>query len=67
MFPTGLITLRRNYELNKMPGVLMVSPAEAYKNIQRLRRIIAKEKAKIIYHHDLAEWKTYKKLPECYD
>jgi len=67
VFPAGLITIRKNYELNKIPGVLMVSPAEAWKNVQSLRQIIAREKAKVMYHHDLQEWMTYKKLPDYYD
>lgn len=65
--PTGVIPLRRNYELDAIPGVLMVSPGQAYANMQKLKRIIAKERAKVLYHHDLTEWRTCKKLPDYYE
>lgn len=65
--PTGVIPVRRNYELDTIPGMLMVSPGEAYANMQNIKRIIMKERARVIYHHDLAEWRTYKRLPDYYE
>ena len=50
-----------------MTGTPRVAPATVWGSMTRLRRIIELERATVIFHHDAAQWKTLRLLPELYD
>jgi N-acyl homoserine lactone hydrolase len=67
MMPAGCIPQRINLEENIMTGTPRAGPEATYASMERLRAIIRREDAMVLYHHDPEEWKTVKLAPEYYD
>ena len=67
MMPAGCIPQRINLEEDIMTGTPRAGPKTTYESMTRLKRIIRREDAMVLYHHDPEEWKKVKLAPEYYD
>lgn len=67
VLPAGVIPQRKNLEQDIMTGTPRVDPMIVHASMDRLKNIIRLEKAKVIFHHDMEEWKHVKLAPEFYD
>lgn len=67
VLPAGVIPQRKNLEQDIMTGVPRVDPRIVHASMDRLKRIIQLEQAKVIFHHDIEEWKHVKLAPKFYD
>ncbi|WP_325544573.1 N-acyl homoserine lactonase family protein [Ramlibacter sp.] len=67
VFPAGAIPQRANLEHNIMTGTPRAGPAVAYRSTDKLRGIIERERAMVIFHHDPHEWEQIKQAPDFYD
>lgn len=67
VLPAGVIPQRVNLELGIITGTPRVDPVVAYRSMERLKRIVERESAVVIFHHDPEEWKRVKLAPDYYD
>ena len=67
VFPAGIMPQRANFEEGIMTGTPMVAPANVHASMERIRQIAEREKALVIFHHDMDAWREIRKAPEFYD
>jgi len=67
VLPAGVLPQRANLDKNIMTGTPRVDPAVVHNSMARLREIIQRQRAMVIFHHDLEEWSKIKLAPEYYD
>jgi N-acyl homoserine lactone hydrolase len=66
LLPAGVIPQSRNYDDGFMTGRLLVSPDEAIRSVTRLESIAQREDARLLFHHDIEAWASYKHAPAFY-
>ncbi|GAB3582857.1 N-acyl homoserine lactonase family protein [Amycolatopsis endophytica] len=66
LMPAGVIPTKENFDTDVMTGRLLVDPPEAYRSARRLKKLAADEDALVLFHHDPADWKTYRQAPDHY-
>ncbi len=67
VLPAGVIPQKANLEHGIMTGTPRVAPTDVHRSMERLKRIIERERAMVIFHHDADEWKKVRLAPEYYD
>lgn len=67
VFPAGVIPQRVNLEKNIMTGTPRAGPVVTFASMDRLRSIIERDNAMVIFHHDAAEWAKIRPAPQFYD
>ena len=67
VLPAGVIPQRVNLEHNIMTGTPRAGPETTFRSMDRLRRIIERERATVIFHHDLETWQSIRPAPAYYD
>jgi glyoxylase-like metal-dependent hydrolase (beta-lactamase superfamily II) len=67
VLPAGVIPQRANLERTVMTGTPRVAPAVAHGSMARLRRIIERERATVMFHHDAEAWGAVRLAPAYYD
>jgi ABC-type histidine transport system ATPase subunit len=58
---------RANFDEGIMTGTPMASPQMVQASMARLRRLAERERALVIFHHDMAAWREIRQAPEFYD
>lgn len=66
VLPAGVIPQRVNLEKDIMTGTPRAGPVAAYASMNKLRRIIERENATVIFHHDPRSLDEIKLAPEYY-
>jgi len=67
VMPAGSIPQRRNLDGNIMTGTPRAGPVATYASTDKLRRVIARENATVIFHHDAESWPEVRLAPAFYD
>ena len=67
VLPAGVIPQRANLDRSVSTGTPRVDPKVVHASMERLIRVIEREDALVIFHHDPEEWKSMKLIPEFYD
>ena len=67
VLPAGVIPQRLNLDRRVTTGAPRVDPKVVHASMERLGRVIERERATVFFHHDPEEWKKVKLLPEFYD
>ena len=66
IFPSDAVYLEKNYGVNaKLPGINYDS-ITYMKSIEKVKKLQKKHNAKIMFPHDLEQFKKMKKAPEFY-
>ena len=55
---------RANFEEGIMTGTQRLALAVAHASMDRFRQIVKREKALVIFHHDMVAWREIKKKKE---
>lgn len=66
VLPAGVVPTKVNLDEEIMTGRLLVHPKDAYRSARRLKKLISDEDALVLFHHDPADWKSYRFHPEMY-
>jgi N-acyl homoserine lactone hydrolase len=66
VLPAGVCPQKANFSEGVMTGTPAVDPSVVQASMGRLKRIVAKENAKVILHHDPVDWEGVRKAPEFY-
>jgi Zn-dependent hydrolases, including glyoxylases len=66
VFPAGVIPQKKTLEMNVTTGTPRLDPTLIHRSMDRLKRIIRKENATVIFHHDPDTWPEVKLAPEFY-
>ncbi|MGV6874469.1 N-acyl homoserine lactonase family protein [Pseudochelatococcus sp. B33] len=67
VLPAGVIPQRENLEKNIMTGTPRAGPVTTFESMNKLRRIIERENALVIYHHDINSIHDIRVSPGFYD
>lgn len=67
VLPAGVLPQKANLDHWIMTGTPRVDPVAVYASMYRLREIIRRESATVIFHHDAKEWEGVRKIPAYYD
>jgi N-acyl homoserine lactone hydrolase len=67
VLPAGVLPQQANLEKNIMTGTPRVDPSIVHASMRRIREIIQREHAVVIFHHDPQEWSKIRLAPEYYD
>jgi len=67
VLPAGVLPQRANLEKNIMTGTPRVDPITVHASMSRIKGIIRRERAMVVFHHDPEEWKKMRVAPEYYD
>lgn len=66
VMPAGVIPQRENFDKNIMTGTPRAGPVTTFASMDRLRTLIEREKATVIYHHDVVGYDKVRFAPEFY-
>lgn len=67
VLPAGVMPQRANLDRRVTTGTPRVDPTVVHASMERLIRIIEREQALVIFHHDPEAWKDVRLIPEYYD
>jgi N-acyl homoserine lactone hydrolase len=67
VLPAGVIPQRANLEGNIMTGTPRAGPVMTFASMDRLRAIIQRENATVIFHHDPVTYRSVKLAPSFYE
>jgi N-acyl homoserine lactone hydrolase len=67
LLPAGVIPQEQNFAEDVLTGRLLVSPDEAVRSVNKLKRLAEDEQATLFFHHDATAWQTYRFAPAFYE
>jgi 4-pyridoxolactonase len=57
---------RQNYD-KELNSSFHIDPVAGVRSIRRLKELVRQYDAELFFSHDMDEYKTYKKAPDCYE
>ncbi|HEY0920416.1 N-acyl homoserine lactonase family protein [Devosia sp.] len=66
VFPAGVIPQKKTMDLNSMTGTPRLDPVVIHRHMDRLKAVIRRENAKVIYHHCPETWPEVRLAPDYY-
>ena len=67
IFPGDSLNMALNYGPPARLSTVTVDSSACRESIEKIRELQEKYKAKIIYPHDIEQYKTLKLAPDCYE
>ena len=67
VLPAGVLPQRVNLDQEIITGTPRAGPERCLSSMRKLKRIIEREKASVIFHHDPEQWKNLRLAPAYFD
>lgn len=66
LFPLDILNMAANYRPKTVPSAIVYDSVQLMASVERVRELEAEYNAAVMFPHDMAQFKTFKKAPDCY-